>query len=203
MIKLEPKNPVWRWQLGLCLANQSKFTEAVPVYREVLRLMDAGHRPAGSANNLRQVRLRLGNCLRIVAQRETDPEEQRRIYAEAEREIRAYIKAAPKETIGHKWLGVLLFKDLEKPYEALPHLKRAFELDPICVDALKYMLQIHMHYDPPPEQLPPDDPVAAEKARAAWKAVIPEWQRDIEEGEERRKKVRTERQKKTGETGCS
>lgn len=203
LIKLEPVNPVWPWQLGLCLADQSKFSAAVPVYREVIRLMDAGHVPAGSANDLRQVHLRLGNCLRIVAQRHRDAAEQRRVYAEAEAEIRSYIKAIPGDSIGHKWLGVLLFKDLDKPYEALPHLKRAFQLDPICVDALKYMLQIHMHYDPPPERLPTDDPSAAEKARLEWRAVIPKWKRDIEEGTDRREKVRKERRKKTGKDGCT
>lgn len=203
LIKLQPKNPVWHWQLGLCFAAQSKFNAAVPVYREVMRLMAAGHVPAGGANDLRQVRLRLGNCLRIVAQRHRDPEEQQRIQTEAQAEIRAYIESAPQDSLGHKWLGVLLFKDLDKPYEALPHLKKAFQLDPICVDALKYMLQIHKHYDPPPEQLPPDDPAAAEKARAAWRAVIEPWQRDIEEGEARRKKVQEERRKKTGKSGCT
>ena len=203
LIKAEPKNPVWHWQLGLCLADQSRFGEAVPEYRTVIRLMEEGRVPGGSANSVAQVHLRLGNCLRHLAQRERDPAQKKRVFDEAEAAIRTYVKDNPDDTVGHKWLGVLLFKDLDKPYEALPHFEKAYKLDPDCIDSLKYMLQIHVHYDPPPEQLPEDDPAAAAKARAAWTAVIEPWEQIIEEGEERRQKILDERKARTGKTGCT
>jgi len=202
LIKADPMNPVWHWQYGLCLADQSKFIDAVPVYREVIRLMGIVGVPTGMGSDLRQVHLRLGNCLRHVAQRLRGPEQQDKAFVEAEAEIRLYIKQVPEDTAGHKWLGVLLFKDLDKRYEALPHLGKAFKLDEICVDALKYMLQIHMHHPPPPEQLPEDDPKTAARNRAAWTAVIEVWTKNIEEGVERRQKVIGERKRMGGKTGC-
>lgn len=203
LIKADPKNAIWHWQLGLCLADQSKFIEAVPVYREVIRLRDTVGVPAGMTSDLRQVHLRLGNCLRHLAQRERRPGEQKKIFAEAEKEIRLYIKADPEDSVGYKWLGILLFKDLEKPYEAMPYLEKAYELAPECIDALKYLLQIHMHHPPPPDSIPKDDPVAAQKVRDAWTAVIEPWTREIEEGADRRQKLLEERKKKHGKTGCT
>jgi tetratricopeptide (TPR) repeat protein len=203
LVKLEPDNPVWHWQLGLTLADQSKFSDAIPEYREVIRLIDAGKVPPGSANSMSQVELRLGNCLRHLAARQLDPVLKEKMFEEAEAAIRSYIEIAPEDSVGHKWLGVFLFLDRDQPYAALPHLEKAYKLDPLCIDALKYMLQIHLNFPPPPEQLPADDPEAAAKARAAWEAVIEPWEKIIEDPDGERKKALDERERKNGKTGCT
>ena len=42
LIKAEKNNPLWHWQLAFNYASQSKFGEAVTVYREIIRLRETG-----------------------------------------------------------------------------------------------------------------------------------------------------------------
>ncbi len=202
LLKAEPQDPLWHWHLALTLAFQSRMAEAIPHYREVIRMREAGQAGAGVYAELAGAYLRLGNCIRQVAEREADVATRTKAFEEAKSMLERYIKEAPDQSLGHKWLGVLLFEDLEQPYAALPHFRKAFELDEVCEDSLAYMIKIHERYPPPPDQLPKDDPEAAEAARKAWRAPIAAWKKNIQDGADRRQKIREERVKRTGEAGC-
>lgn len=203
LVKQEPHNPVWHWQHGLVLAAQNKFAEAVPPYREVIRLREAGQRVAGMDEEMEFVYLRLGNCLRQLSERQRDARRKQELVREAEQLIRRFNELRPEEPLGHKWLGVMLYQYLDRPYEALPHFHRAFELDPACADSLRYVIQIHQRYPPPPDQVPKDDPAAAEAAVEAWRASIEGWKKDLAEGEARRKEILDRRERETGLNGCT
>ena len=192
LAKAEPRNPLWQFRLALCQANQSRFAEAIPIYREVIRLMDEGNPIPAWASDVAMVRLRLGNCLRHLAELQPDAAKTASMYAEAEVLIRSYIKQAPEDALGHKWLATLLFENLNKPYEALPLFERSFGLDPVCDDALRFMLQIRRSF-PPPEGIPEE----------AWRAPIAALSKDLEEGAERRRETRRERYRQTGSEGCN
>jgi tetratricopeptide (TPR) repeat protein len=192
LAKAQKTNPLWQFRLGVCYANQSNFAEAIPFYRNVLRLIEAGHAYVNWEQDLGTVKLRLGNCLRHVAEQQRDARQKAALYAEAETHIRAYIKAAPEQSLGHKWLGVLLYENLNKPYEALPHFERAFELDPICDDALRHMLQIRRTF-----------PAPKGATDAAWRAPVAGLAKDLETGKERRRMERDRRKRETGATGCN
>jgi tetratricopeptide (TPR) repeat protein len=202
LAKRQPDSPLWHWQTAIALAGQSKFAEAVPPYREVIRLRAAGQSVPGMDKEMEFVHLRLGNCLRNLSERQREPKKRAALLEEAEQLIRHFVQLRPEVAVGHKWLGVLLYQQRELPYDALPHFHKAFELDPVCVDSLKYIIQIHEHYPPPPDQLPADDPAAAEAARKAWSAPIAAWKKDIEEGAARRKRILDQRERETGIDGC-
>ncbi len=191
LVKAEKTNPLWRYRLAICHANQSRFAQAVPVYREVLALMAKGHTARGWEAELRQVNLRLGNCLRHLAEQQPDKKQIPRLYADAETHIRAYIKLAPEDSVGHKWLGVLLYENLNKPYEAMPHLQKAFELDEICEDTLRFMLQIRRTF-PPPKGTSEKD----------WRAPLEGLMKNLADGVERRKAERKKRLARHGGDHC-
>ncbi len=192
LVKKEQANPLWRYRLALCHANQSRFAEAVPVYRKVLDLVAQGRADPAWMPELRQADLRLGNCLRHLAEQQGTPEQTARLYGEAEKHLRRYVTLAPDDSVGHKWLGVLLFENLGKPYEALPLLKKAFALDEICEDALRYMLQIRRRYPPP-----------AGTTNEAWQKPIAALEKDLRDGAQRRKAEKKRRVHQTGRDGCN
>lgn len=202
LVREEPQDPLWHWHLGLTLAFQSKMADAIGPYREVIRLREAGRAAPGVKDELAGAYLRLANCLRQLAGRQREEARRVALLDEAQALLHRYQKEAPQSPLGHKWMGVLLFEDLELPYAALPHFHKAFELDEVCEDSLAYIIKIHERYPPPPGSLPKDDPAAAAEARKAWKAPIEGWKKNIREGAARRKKIREERVKRTGDGGC-
>ncbi|MDJ0522700.1 MAG: tetratricopeptide repeat protein [Planctomycetota bacterium] len=192
LAKAQPKNPLWRFRLAICNANQSRFAQAVPDYRQVIQMIEAGHTYPGWERDLGQVKLRLGNCLRHLAEQQRDPRRTAELYTESETLIRAYMKAAPKDSLGPKWLAVLLFENLNKPYEALPFFEQAFDMDPICDDVLRYILQIRRTFPPPKGTTEKD-----------WRGPIAKLTKDLEEGLQRRDAERKRRKRETGSNGCN
>ncbi len=190
--KADKNNPLWHFRLAVCSANQNRFADAVPVYREVVRLIDAGHTYPGWEADIGMIHLRLGNCLRHLADQQRSPQRTAALYRDAETHIRRYIKQAPEESVGHKWLGVLLFENLNKPYEAYPHFAKAHELDPVCDDSLRNMVQILQRYPPPKG-------TTAE----AWSARNATLSKDLSDGAVKRKAARKAREDKNGHDGCN
>ncbi len=189
---LEPRNPLWTWRLGMTLANESRFAEAIPVYRKVLALQAEGVEiPRSHAAEMAELPLRLGNCLRHVAGAEPDAAKRERLLTEAEQQIRRYIAAKPKDFRGHKWLGVLMQDQREKPYEALASFQRAFGIDPMCEGVLRRMVQIHARH-----------PAPKGTAADAWKATGERLRKDLEEGADRRETEMERRKKAKADTGC-
>jgi tetratricopeptide (TPR) repeat protein len=193
LIAAEPEVAVWHWHQALNFATQSRFAEAVPHYRVVIEHLEAGRVAPRARKELRRAYLRLGNCLRVTAQQPQNAAQKGKLLAEAERLLRHYVTVAPEDALGHKWLGVFLLEHPEdpRPYEALPLFHTAFELDEVCEDALGYVIRIHERQPPPPGT-----------TLEAWQAPIAGWRRQIEEERDRREKIRDERVKKTGDTGC-
>ena len=192
LAKLEPRNPLWAWRLGMALANQSRFPEAITVYRKVLALRAEGVQvPRTHAEEMAELPLRLGNCLRHVAAGEAEPKKRARLLEEAETNIRRFVETKPDDFRGHLWLGVLLQDQYEKPYEALAHYQRAFAIDPMCESVLRRMVQIHARH-PAPEGT----------SAADWKTKREVLQKDLEEGAERRKAEMERRKKLRADTGC-
>lgn len=193
LAKLQPNYPLWHWRLGMCLANQNRFAEAAATYRKVIALQEAGHEAEkGHAEELDELPMRLGNCLRQLAGGEPDAEKRAALLDEAEARLEAFRKANPRDPRGHKWLGVLMQDDREKPYEALALYRKAFAIDPMCEDVLRRMIQIHARY-PAPEGTD----------KATWKRTLEAMQKDLREGAERRQKELDARKDATGGTGCS
>ena len=190
LVREAPDNLVWRLYLGMCLGRQHKFQQAVPHYEYVFE-----HHKVGTTGSMEReflcARVRLGNCLRFLANTSSGDAARKALYDRAESLFREYIRLKPDEAIGYLWLGTLYFNDLEQPYRALPHFEKAWALDPLCVQPLRYAVQIRSHYPPPPGV-----------TERAWRAPIAGWKIDLTEGTERRRLALLERVRKTGEDGC-
>ena len=186
----DPTHPAWNLHLAMCLGSQHKFAEAIPFYRTAIarHVLGSGLRLEA---DLRRARLRLGNCLRLVAQATPDPSAQQQLFDEAETWLRTYIDLEPDEPLGPMWLGTLFFDDLERPYDALPLFERAFELDELCVQPLRRMIQIRSNYPPP-------DGVTVQ----AWRGPVAALKRNLAEGAERRRLALEARAKQRGNNGC-
>jgi tetratricopeptide (TPR) repeat protein len=196
LTKRDPENVLWHWQKGLAYASQHRYQEAIPVYEKVIALRKAGKDVPEHAQELDLVWLRLGNCLRNLATRMSDPEKQAKLRAEAKGHFETYIKMRPNDARGHRWIGMLYYPDQERPYEAIPHYKRAFELDRDCDVSLRYLHQIHMRHPAPPN-------ATAEEAKA-WAEQGEAYGKDIEEGQDLRAKriAMREAASQLGESGC-
>ncbi len=192
----DPENVLWHWQKGLAYASQHRYQDAVPVYEKVIALRKAGKDVPKHAQELDLVWLRLGNCLRNVASRASDKTKQTELYDAAKKHFDTYIKMRPKDPRGHRWMGMLYYPDRERPYEALPHYKRAFALDRDCDVSLRYMHQIHLRHPAPPDSTP-------EEAKA-WAELAETYGKDIEDGKELRAKriAAREAASQLGESGC-
>jgi tetratricopeptide (TPR) repeat protein len=201
LIREDAENPVWHWQLGLALANQAKWEKALPPYRETIRLIEAGKGDPATVGLVQEVYLRLGNCLKNLAGSSPDEATKASRLAEAERNIRRFIELKPANALGYKWLGMLYKEELDKPYEALPHLAKAYELDPVCDDALRAMIQIYSVLDPPPSA----DPADREKDLAAWRARREALVKDNEDNKVAREAEREKRRDDAGssDNGCN
>ena len=196
LTKRDPENVLWHWQKGLAYASQHRYKDAIPVYEKVITLRAAGRDVPKHAKELDLVWLRLGNCFRNLATRASDKSKQTELYAEAKKHFESYIQKRPKDARGHRWMGMLYYPDQERPYEALPYYKRAFELDRDCDVSLRYMHQIHLRHPAPPES------TAAEAK--AWAEAAEAYGKDIEENQEQRAKRIAAREaiSELGESGC-
>jgi tetratricopeptide (TPR) repeat protein len=192
--KESPDNVLWHWYTGLCLANQSRFADAVPLYRKVLGFLAAGKVPADHRELIEEVYLRLGNCYRNMAGGEADAEKRKELLQKALEATETYLRRQPGRAIGHFWLGTLLLEELDRPYDALAEFRKAQEADPVCDAALRSMVQVATRYEPPP---------GTDAATwAAWRAA---WQKDLEEHAEERAAERRKREKQRpdGTDGCA
>lgn len=191
----EPSNPVWTMSVAVCLGDQNRFEEAIPLYRKVIAMGIPEEARAEDVLSLRRAWLRLGNCYRLVAGRSPEPTLAARLAREAQKAFETYIDLAPGDPLGYRWLGALLYEQIDDPYAAEPHLRRAHALDPLCADSLRSLIQIHSKYPPPGEP--------TEEARAAWAAPLEAWQRELDEGVEMRKRALEARERENGVDGCS
>jgi tetratricopeptide (TPR) repeat protein len=191
LTKAEPGNALWHYRYGSVLANQSKFAEAVKAYRGVLDLK-ARKAPSARDPEVDEVRMRVGNCLRWMADRERDPKRAAALYKQSREYLKVYVAAHPRDARGEKWLGFLLLDHFELPYEALPHLRKAFELDPACDDAERYLIQLMSRYGPPKGTEP-----------AAWKAELERLRKDWDANHDARDAEQRRRERLTGSRGCA
>jgi tetratricopeptide (TPR) repeat protein len=148
--KRDPENPYWSWRAGLNVANQTRWADAVPLYEETIRLLDAGRGEAAQRPEMLLVHVRLANCRRMLAAGETSPARRGALLEKAREGFARYVELAPKDSRGHYWMGVLLHEEMDRPYEALRHFQRAHALDPVCDASLRNLAQIHARYPPPP-----------------------------------------------------
>lgn len=197
----EPANPLWTYQLGQAYAYQFRYQEAVEAYRLCLAAQ-AGWRdtPALEAE-LGKARLRLGNCLRVLAGRESDAARREALLTEGEAVLRAYLAAAPRDPLGPKWLGVLLFEERDDPLAALPLFEASFQLDPWCENTLRYLIRCHDRAPGPPT---PGGREPTPEELAAWTAKRKAWEADLVERAQARKDTIRERAALTAdlEGGC-
>ncbi len=198
----DPENPVWWWQMGLNFADQNRFDEAMPEYIRVLDLRAAGKTNVELDDELKLAWLRLGNCLRHVGERPDNQARRTAFLQRAKESIENYMREAPESSLGPKWMGVLLLENFQNPHAAEPYFRRAYAIDPVCDDALRYMIQIHEQYPPPPQDPAPADEEARTQFEAAWRAPVAEWKRELEANQERHRATRDARDKNTGTDGC-
>ena len=193
--KEEPSNPSWLMSVAVCLGDQNRFEEAIPLYREVIAMGVPKDTDPEERRALERAWLRLGNCYRLVAGRTPDADLAGKLAVDAKEAFERYIALAPDDHLGHRWLGTLLFEQMEDPYGAEPHLRKAFQLEPLCADPLRDLIRIHTRYPPPGE--------ATEEAAAAWLAPVAAWQRELDEGTEVRRRALDARKRDHGVDGCS
>jgi tetratricopeptide (TPR) repeat protein len=199
----DPENPVWWWQLGLVYAEQSRFEDALPAYKRVVEQLEG--RPVGGSEMDRELRLawlRMGNSLRQVAAKPHNADKRAALLEKAEEAIRRFVAENPDSALGPKWMGVLLLESHGRPHDAEPWFRQAWELDRVCDDSLRYLIQIHEQHGPPPGPDGPRDPEAERRALEAWRAPVAAWRKDLEENEEKRKKERERREDRDGSDGC-
>ena len=204
-----PFDPRYHLEYALCAGEQSKYKEAATAFEEAIAVWERGGRKIGNPQQMRLAYLRLGNCLRYISEGLTDKAEKDKVKKKemldrAKKMIRTYIQLEPSASQGHRWLGEILFEVEEKPYRAEPHFARAHRADPMCVESLERLIQIHELYPPPPDATG-STPTAAKKAKAekAWRAPIKAWKAYILESTKKRDAVLKERVRRFGFDGCS
>jgi tetratricopeptide (TPR) repeat protein len=180
--KKEPENPYWPWRWGENLAHQTKWAEAIPLYEETIRLLEAGKGDAAQIPEMNRVHLRLANCRRILAGAEPSPEKRADLLEKARRGFVRYGEIAPRDPRGLHWMGVLLQEELGKPYDAIPFFQRAYALDPVCDAALRHLVQIHRRNPPPPDV-----------SQETWDERAAAYEKDLEEHGEARAAARRAR----------
>ncbi len=196
-----PFDPRYHLEYALCAGAQNKYKEAAAGYEDAIKHWEQGKRSMGEPQQMRLAYLRLGNCLRYLSESIKDEVKQAEMLARAKRMIRTYIKLEPTASQGHRWLGDILLDVEEKPYEAEPHFRKAHKADPICIESLERLIQIHELYPPPPN----DDEDAERKAAAekAWRAPLEAWKAYIRTSKKKRDAVLKERVRRFGFNGCS
>jgi tetratricopeptide (TPR) repeat protein len=174
LLKEDPENAYWLWGLGMNRANRNLWSQAIPSYEEALRLLEAGRLTPFMAEQIQASYLRVGNCLRNLAAGEVDPKKRAALFERARERIAQYVRVAPRDVRGHYWMGHLLFMDLQRPHDAIPWLRRAYALDPVCDHSLRLLTQIYASNDP----LPVGDEAAQAKAKAEWMAQLEAWEEE-------------------------
>jgi len=197
----EPRSPIWPWQLGLVHAHQGQWIQAIREYRQVIELRGSGTGTPEMDEELKTAWLRLGNCLRQVSMLPEHAARREEILQQALDAIRQFTREAPRSPLGPKWMGVLLYDDLGRPYEAEPWFRQAFEMDKDCDDSLRYLIQIHTRHPAPPGE-GEATPEERERALAAWREPLAAWEKDLRENEEARRQARQRREDRDGEDGC-
>jgi tetratricopeptide (TPR) repeat protein len=199
--KEEPNNPIWSYQQGLSLANLSRFQEAIEAYRHSIANQPTFEATADVKAEIQRARLRLGNCLKLRSIQAADPVQRKKLLAEGQRELEAYVKDQPKDPLGHLWLGVLLYDEYNDFHAAIPHFLRSFRLDEVCEIALRYLVLAYERAGGP-KGAKPGAPTEAEIA--AWNAELDAFRKDLEDKKDERKKALDERTALTGDMhgGC-
>ena len=199
--KEEPDNPIWSYQQGLALANMSRFQEAIEAYRHSIAHQIKFEAAPDVKAEIQRARLRLGNCLKLRSIQAADPVERKKLLAEGQRELEAYVKDQPEDPLGHLWLGVLLYDEHNDFHAAIPHFTRAFRLDEMCEVALRYLVLAYERAGGP-KGAAPGAPTEAEVAK--WNEELAALRKDLEEKKDIRKKALEERTLLTGDLhgGC-
>lgn len=197
----DPESPIWSYHEGLVLAIMMRPAEAIPSYRHALEKMQGFPGPPGIMADLARARLRMGNCLRLLASSASDPAERARLLKQALEELTRYHQEQPKDALGALWIGVLHYEELDDAATALPWFEKAFGLDPDCEAFLDFCLRAYDRLGAPPG-LEGRAPTAEEQA--AWEAKGAAWRKDRLENEKRRAAVKRARERDSGDStgGC-
>ncbi len=201
MIASDPGSPIWYMQRARAYAGELRWDEAITDYRMVVELLKTRAQALQIADH-KEVYLRLGNCLRHTVTESTPAAKRDALRKEALENLKKYVALAPKDARGHKWIGAFYFEDLEQPYKAIPYYQKALELDWACLSNLRDLIQIHRIFPPPPDQLPKNDPAAAEQVRAAWKKRLAAYEKDLADNVKKRDEELERRQKSPGGDTC-
>jgi tetratricopeptide (TPR) repeat protein len=197
----DPENPIWSYHEGLVLAVMMRPAEAIPAYRHALERLPGIPGPPELLADLERARLRLGNCLRLLASSASAPDERARLLAEALEQLTRYHTEHPREALGALWIGVLHYEELDDAAAALPWFEKAFTLDPDCESFLDFCLRAYDRLGAPPTERG-RTPSAEE--RAAWEAKGAAWRKDRVENEKRRARIKADRERDSGDPagGC-
>lgn len=196
----DPSAPLWHWYEAITLAELYDFDGAVAPYRKVIDLVEKGKVAAAYVAQMRFAYLRLGNTLRQLARKEEDADRRRELLAKAKERLMQFVELVPDAVAGHYWLGVMLYEDFGRPYEAMDEFLAAYRLDPVCDDSLAYLVRISEIHGPPPSDTE-EERAAAEKA---WRERQEAWRQELQSENAARKAIREERRRtsRTGTDGC-
>lgn len=190
LVERVPEDVLWHWNLGLCIASQNRWGEAIPHYDTVIAMRKAGKVPETHRSDVDLVFLRRGNCFRYVALDQDEGEARDALQKKAEADLRQFTELYPKDPRGHRWLGELFHADRGDPHAAIPHFERAFELDRDCEIPLRLLVRIFVRHEPKPGA----DAEETAKRQAAWAKKREAYMKDLEEGRERRADIIKDRE---------
>lgn len=196
--KADPQSPIWSYHEGLVLAVMMRPADAIPAYRHTLERMQGFPGPPAMMADLARARMRMGNCLRLLASSASAPAERVRLLQEALENLERYHAEYPRDALGALWIGVLHYEERDDAASALPWFEKAFALDRECEAFLDFCLRAHERLGSPPT--PDGRPPTAEEL-AAWEAKGAAWREDRISGEKRRTKVKKDRERETGDAG--
>ena len=201
LVEGDPKNPTWHFYLALCYGDQNRFPEAIARYQQTLALHKPGTLSPLAEQDVRRAALKLGNCYRVLGERAVHDDKREALGKKSKAALARYLELAPKDPLAHRWMGTLLFDLLDAPYEAEPYFRKAHELDPVCPDPLRFLIQIHTNYPAP--GIDGLDEAAARAAKQAWTAPLAAWERELAENRKKREAAREARRARLGSDGCN
>jgi tetratricopeptide (TPR) repeat protein len=197
--KEAPENPVWSYQLGLALASQGRFPEAIEAYRRSIAMQATQALDPEIRDEVLRARLRLGNCLKLYSAT-LEPAQREKFLKQALDELKGYLEARPKDPLGHLYVGILLYEERDFA-QAVGYLRTAFHLDPMCENVLRFLINAHSELTGPPK---PGGAAPTAEEQAAWTAERAALQTDLDENKEARKTAIAAREAETGDElgGC-
>lgn len=200
----EPENPIWLYQMGIAIANQSRFLDAVEPYRQALAKLPAFPAAADVKQEVQRAQLRLGNCLRIHAGKLADPIEKEKILRQALEALKAYVVLRADDPVGWFYVGLLLFEELTPADNAgaLTHFRAAYEKDPQCENFLRYLRIVREKLGAPPT---PGGRAPTDDEKAAWQAEGARLEKEMEaDAVKKREAAIKERSRTSGDVhgGC-